>query len=105
VLGDGFALLAPPGTPSRMLAKICCERAGKISIRRVAVLDKEDASPVEAPVVAARDLRGDLAALLGGQPAGVYLLRPDHYVAAFFPADNLQSAGDAIGKLTRETFA
>jgi len=104
VLGDGFALLAPPETPSQTLAKVCLEQAGRIPIRRVAVLHKEDASPVEAPTIAARDLRGDLAALLNGQPAGVYLLRPDRYVAAFFPADDLEAAGDMIGKLTRETF-
>ncbi len=105
VLGDGFALLAPPGTPAQILEDICLEKSVQLPIRRVAVLDKEDASPVAAPAVAARDLRGDLAALLAGYPAGLYLLRPDRYVAAFFPLQNVASAGDAIAGLTRQTYA
>ena len=32
-----------------------------------------------------RDLRGELAERLSGQPPGLYLLRPDRYVAGFFP--------------------
>jgi 3-(3-hydroxy-phenyl)propionate hydroxylase len=105
VLGDGFALLAPPGTSPQLLEKICLEKTNQLAIRRAAVLDKENASAVEAPTVAARDLRGDLAELLTGYPAGLYLLRPDRYVAAFFPLQNLESADDAIIKLTRETYA
>jgi 3-(3-hydroxy-phenyl)propionate hydroxylase len=104
VLGDGFVLLAPPGTPPQTLESVCLEKTNQVPIRRVAVLDKEDASAVDPPTVAARDLRGDLAALLAGYPAGLYLLRPDRYVAAFFPTPNLQPAGDAIARLIRETW-
>jgi hypothetical protein len=49
VLGDGFALIAPPGTPPQMLADLRPSEVGKLPIRTVAVLDREDASPVEAP--------------------------------------------------------
>ena len=104
VLGDGFVLLAPPGTPPQTLESVCLEKTNQVPIRRVAVLDKEDASAVDPPTVAARDLRGDLAALLAAYPAGLYLLRPDRYVAAFFPTPNLQPAGDAIARLIRETW-
>jgi 3-(3-hydroxy-phenyl)propionate hydroxylase len=104
VLGDGFALIAPPGTPPQMLADLRPSEVGKLPIRSVAVLDREDASPVEAPTVAARDLRGDLAQLLSGHSAGVYLLRPDRYVAAFFPIEEIQSAPDEIATLIRGTW-
>ena len=104
VLGDGFSLLAPPGTPPQTLAEICLEKTNQLPIRRVAVFDKEDASAVDPPTVAARDLRGDLAALLTGYPPGLYLLRPDRYVAAFFPVQSLLSADDAIDKLVSETW-
>jgi 3-(3-hydroxy-phenyl)propionate hydroxylase len=104
VLGDGFALLAPPGTTPQTFENVCLEKTSQLPIRRVAVLDKEDASAVDPPIVAARDLRGDLAALLTGYPQGLYLLRPDRYVAAFFPIQNLRSADDAIDKLVSETW-
>jgi 3-(3-hydroxy-phenyl)propionate hydroxylase len=104
VLGDGFALLAPPGTPPQMLANFRSGEVGKLPIRTVAVLDREDASPVEPPTVAARDLRGDLARLLAGHSAGFYLLRPDRYVAAFFPVQDIQSAPDGIATLIRGTW-
>jgi 3-(3-hydroxy-phenyl)propionate hydroxylase len=104
VLGDGFALLAPPGTPPQMLANFRSGQVDRLPIRAVAVLDREDASPVELPTVAARDLRGDLVRLLAGHSAGFYLLRPDRYVAAFFPVQDIQSAPDGIATLIRGTW-
>jgi 3-(3-hydroxy-phenyl)propionate hydroxylase len=105
VLGDGFALLAPPGTPPQLLAGLKLAGSGSLPIRAVAVLDKEDASPVETPVMAARDFRGELAKLLVGYPSGLYLLRPDRYVAAFFPAAEPSAAADGVAKLVRQTWS
>jgi 3-(3-hydroxy-phenyl)propionate hydroxylase len=104
VMGDGFALLAPPGTPPELLAQLRLGTEHAPPLRLVAALDKEDASKVDVPAVAVRDLRGDLAALLAGHPAGLFLLRPDRYVAAFFPAGNIGTASDKLAKLIRETW-
>jgi len=73
-------------------------------IRAVAVLEREDASIVEPPAIAARDLRGDLAALLKGYPAGLYLLRPDRYVAAHFPLEHSGKVPERIANLIRSTW-
>lgn len=100
VCGDGFALVASPGTPPQELAT-ALQGATAIPLRAVAVLDREDASPAAAPIIAVRDLRGDLATLLRGHPPGLFLLRPDRYVAAFFPAG--RAVGDAIARLARAT--
>ena len=105
VLGDGFVLLAPPGTPAQALSNIPCGTETTLALRAVAVLDKEDASAVATPAIAARDFRGELARLLSDQPAGLYLLRPDRYVAAFFPLPDVSSAGDALERLVRSTRA
>ena len=105
VLGDGFALVAPPGVPAQTLSHTPANAETTLKLRAVAVLDKEDASAVAPPAIAARDYRGELARLLAGQPAGLYLLRPDRYVAAFFPLAEIASAGDAIEQLIRSTRA
>ena len=63
MLGDGFVLLAPPGTPPQLLATWATGE-DRTADTEVAMLDKEDATAVEPPVIAARDLRGDLARLL-----------------------------------------
>jgi 3-(3-hydroxy-phenyl)propionate hydroxylase len=104
VMGDGFTLLAPPGTPPELLAQIRLGTERTPRLRLIAALDKEDAAKVDAPAVAARDLRGDLAALLAGHPTGLFLLRPDRYVAAFFPAGDIGIASDKLAKLMRETW-
>jgi 3-(3-hydroxy-phenyl)propionate hydroxylase len=104
VLGDGFALLAPPGTPAQILEKVSFSGPSGLSIRAVAVQDKEDASAVEPPTIAARDLRGDLAELLRNYPTGLYLLRPDRYVAAHFSVEIAGSAKERIAKLIAQTW-
>ena len=101
VLGDGFALLAPPGTPPQSLERVSLSGAKTLPLRAVAVLDKEDTSTVAAPALVARDLRGELAALLRGRPTGLYLIRPDRYVAAFFPLQEIHVASAAIAELVR----
>jgi 3-(3-hydroxy-phenyl)propionate hydroxylase len=103
VLGDGFALLAPPSASPRLLRKIDLGALG-LPIRAVAVLDKEDATPVEPPVIATRDLRGELAELLSGQPPGLYLLRPDRYVAGFFPPAEVSAIVENIAGIVRATW-
>jgi 3-(3-hydroxy-phenyl)propionate hydroxylase len=103
VLGEGFALLAPPGTSPQLLKKVDLN-ALNLPICAAAVLDKEDASPVEPPVIATRDLRGELAELLRGQPPGLYLLRPDRYVAGFFPPAEVSSIAENIAELVRATW-
>jgi 3-(3-hydroxy-phenyl)propionate hydroxylase len=102
VLGDGFALVAPPGTPAALLAQ--ADLGELAPLRKVAVFDKEVAPPAEFAATAARDLRGDLARLLAGQPSGLFLLRPDRYVAAFLPAGHIGSAVEDIKRLIASTW-
>ncbi len=102
VLGDGFTLLAPPGISAALLAE--ADVKGLNPLRKVAVFDKEEALPAEAATAAARDVRGDLARLLHGRPQGLFLLRPDRYVAACFPVDRIESVSSGIATLIGTTW-
>ena len=73
-------------------------------VRGIRKSQADKTSAVEPPAVAARDLRGDLARLLAGHSPGIYLLRPDRYVAAFFPSEDISAASDGIATLVRGTW-
>ena len=87
VLGDGFSMIAVPGTPASLLQEIPSEFGAPLKIRRMML-----------------DRAGAVAAKLPDLPPGILLLRPDRYVAAFLPAHALTSAQDRIGKLFRQTW-
>lgn len=103
ILGDGFALVAPPGTSPVLLEQASRTAISAPAIRYVAVLDKEDASITSTPIVSARDVRGDLAKLLSDRPSGLYLIRPDRYVAACFPSHRLATMWQDIEALCAPT--
>lgn len=99
VLGDDFVLLAPPGTSPKLLEEANLEG---IALRKLVIFDKEEVPPVGSPA-GVRDVRGDLARLLGDRPQGLFLLRPDRYVAAFLEADRIGPALQDIARLIRDT--
>jgi 3-(3-hydroxy-phenyl)propionate hydroxylase len=102
-LGTGFVLLAPPGTDPGLLERLPPAGALPMPVRLVAVIGKDDASRPQPPVVAVRDLRGELATLLAAHPPGLFLLRPDRYVAAFFDLSEISTTWDEIRRLFETT--
>jgi 3-(3-hydroxy-phenyl)propionate hydroxylase len=104
LLGDGFALLASPGAPTTLIEQAMRGSKAPFPIRFITVLDREDASRVDDGIVTARDLRGDLAKLLAGHRPGLFLLRPDRYVAAFFAADQMPALWTDVTRLSDSTW-
>jgi 3-(3-hydroxy-phenyl)propionate hydroxylase len=102
VLGDGFSLVAPPGTSVQVLEQALVAARG-LPVRFVAVLDKEDVSTASRSIVAVRDVRGDIATLTSRYPSGIYLLRPDRYVAACFTPDQSGTMSKDIEMLCAST--
>ena len=104
LLGQEFAVVAPPGTSPRLLEDILPAPADALPLRYVAALDREDASQTDDRIVTARDVRGDLAGLLRGHPPGLFVLRPDRYVCAFFPVGQIGSIRAALQELAAATW-
>ena len=101
VLGDGFTLVAPPGTPPDLLARAALESTGGVHVNRVAILAQDDCTTLGPRIIVARDLRGDLARLLKSYAPGLHLLRPDRYVAAYFAVDEMRSIQESLATLFR----
>jgi 3-(3-hydroxy-phenyl)propionate hydroxylase len=104
-LGKGFALLALPGTPPESLAQLPNDLLGPLDVRTVLILapgDSTGAIPTGFDV--AIDFDNQISKLLGPQPAGFLLLRPDRYVAAFLAADELARAAAGVEELMAGTW-
>src|SRR5262249_5658142 len=104
VLGPGFSLVVPPGTSVDLLRQVDMAALRKLSIRVIAVMDKEDASTVDGPVMTVRDARGEVAKLLSPYPSGLYLVRPDRYVAGLFTRHQTSTCADDIAKCFATTW-
>jgi 3-(3-hydroxy-phenyl)propionate hydroxylase len=88
-LGNGFALLAPPGTSHDLFAKLPLDFLKSLDIRKVAILAPGNTPSATGGIETAIDSRGELSKILASRPPGLLLLRPDRYVAAFLPAGDL----------------
>jgi len=84
VLGNGFALLATSGAAPAIFEAIPADFGAPVPMARVAV----GANPA-----------------LAGIPAGVLLVRPDRYVAAFVAASRLAEGLAAVRRLFAATWA
>ena len=102
-LGNGFALLALPGTSPDLFAKLPTDFLRALDIRKVAILAPGESPAVPQGVETAVDTRAELSNLLGPQPQGLLLLRPDRYVAAFLPAGDLVRAEQRVRELVART--
>jgi 3-(3-hydroxy-phenyl)propionate hydroxylase len=104
VLGDGFSVIAPPDVSIGLLQQTALKELGKFPVRAVAVLGKEDAGTAVESAIVVRDVRGEVAEMLSPYPPGFYLVRPDRYVAGFFPCDQAATLGVDIEKLCDSTW-
>lgn len=85
LLGDGFALVVRSGRAAAVMAKLTGEPWRKLKARCVA-LPPEAADP-----------------RLARFNDHIFLLRPDRYVAACIPADELAKGAEAVGALIAST--
>jgi 3-(3-hydroxy-phenyl)propionate hydroxylase len=103
-LGTGFALLATPQTPASLFERLPVELWAPLRIQRVAVRLAADATPATPDVVILRDPSGAFANSMKDVPPGLFLIRPDHYVATFLRAEQMEHDLRAVNELMDRTW-
>jgi len=91
-LGDGFALLSLPQTPPSLFNRLAADLWQPLHLRRIAIQAPRDSAISQTGVVGVVDLDGDFSRSMKHLPTGLFLIRPDRYVAAFLPAENFEAA-------------
>ena len=103
-LGPGFALLATPQTPTDVFKRLPVELWTQLGIRRLAIRSRDDSMPVPDVVTAVTDVSGEFSRQVENLPAGLLLIRPDRYAAAFLRADHLEADIGAVNGLIAGTW-
>jgi 3-(3-hydroxy-phenyl)propionate hydroxylase len=103
VLGPGFALVTLPSTPAATFSQLPSEFGASQHIRRVAIV--HPGAPAEVPnrVLRVEVPADSVLSALAQLPRGFLLLRPDRYIAAFLPANQLEQARERIERLFAAT--
>jgi 3-(3-hydroxy-phenyl)propionate hydroxylase len=87
-LGDNFALVSLPQTPSTVFDKLPAELWGNLKIQRVAIRAPGDGNSPPGGFTSVHDISGEFSRAVESLPQGVALIRPDRYVAAYLDAAN-----------------
>jgi 3-(3-hydroxy-phenyl)propionate hydroxylase len=103
-LGDDFALLALPQTPSQLFDRLPPKLLEPLRIQRVAIRNTSDFAGVPSEVEALQNESEWFASAMRDIPAGLFLIRPDRYVAAFLRAENFEADLRAVEALIEGTW-
>ena len=103
-LGDGFALLSLPQTPPNLFDQLPAELWLPLNLQRVAIRAPGDSTPAPNGVTSLFDVEGEFSHSMRNFPPGLVLLRPDRYVAAYLPAENLEAGVRGVDDLIAWTW-
>lgn len=104
VLGDGFALLATPGTSTHLLEQLPEHICAKLEIKRLALMDGDQKADQYSEAVTAIRVDRQFMPKRLDKLRGLVLLRPDRYVAAFLPETDFDVAVQQLEKLIQSTW-
>jgi len=103
-LGNNFALVSLPQTPPSLFDRLPAELWQPLNLRRVAVRTPGDSTPAPDGVTVLFDFDGEFSRSMKHFPPGLALIRPDRYVAAYLPADNLEAGVRAVDEMIERTW-
>jgi 3-(3-hydroxy-phenyl)propionate hydroxylase len=90
-LGDDFALVTLPQTPPSLFGRLPADLWAALKLKRVAIRAAGDGAPVPNGVTSVSDVDGEFSRWAKNIPSGLALIRPDRYVAAFLPTEDLDA--------------
>jgi 3-(3-hydroxy-phenyl)propionate hydroxylase len=103
-LGNNFALVSLPHTPASLFEKLPADLWQPLNLQRVAIRAPGDSSPAPNGVTSVCDAAGDFSRSTKNLPAGLALIRPDRYAAAFLPAENLEVGVREVERMIARTW-
>jgi 3-(3-hydroxy-phenyl)propionate hydroxylase len=103
-LGNDFALVTLPHTPASLFDKLSANLWQSLNLKRVAIGRSGDSEPTPNGVTSLFDINGDFSLSMKSLPPGLVLLRPDRYVAAFLPAENLETGVHEVDEMIARTW-
>ena len=103
-LGNNFALVSLPQTPAGLFEKLPADLWPPLKVQRVAIRMHDDSMPLPNGVTAVVDTSGDFSRSTKSLPAGLVLIRPDRYAAAFLPAENLEAGVREVDEMITRTW-
>jgi 3-(3-hydroxy-phenyl)propionate hydroxylase len=103
-LGNGFALVSLPQTHSSLFQELPADLWPPLNLQRVAIRESADIDPAPNGVSCVYEMNNDFSRSMKHVPPGLLLIRPDRYVAAFLPADDLDAAVRNVDEMIARTW-
>lgn len=103
-LGNNFALVSPPQTSPSLFERLPPNLWPHLRIQKVAIRAQGDTTPVPTGVTSVSDEGGDTSRSMNYLPPGLAMIRPDRYVAAYLPAENLERGISEMDEIIDRTW-
>jgi 3-(3-hydroxy-phenyl)propionate hydroxylase len=103
-LGNGFALLALPQTHPRLFENLRADLWSPLNLQCVAIREPGDIEPSPGGVTCLYQTNEEFPRALKQISPGLLLIRPDRYVAAFLPLDEVDAAMRTVDNLVARTW-
>jgi 3-(3-hydroxy-phenyl)propionate hydroxylase len=103
-LGDGFTLIALPQTPADLFNRLPGGRWELLNPQRVAIRSQGDSARSLDGVTTLWDEIGDFTRATKNLRPGLLIIRPDRYVAAYLPAENMEADMRYVDELIARTW-
>jgi 3-(3-hydroxy-phenyl)propionate hydroxylase len=104
-LGNEFALVSLPQTAPSLFDQLPANLWTPLDLKRVAIRSPGDKSPSQNRVISVFDMDGAFSWSMKKVPPGLLFVRPDRYVAAHLPAENIEVGIREVEELIKRTWS